>query len=289
MSSSWRKRRPIRDGAGSVAQGDAGASGSQGACPGSPRRRAMTWWDQTVRAAELRHGKNDADLRAPLTGMRAGAPDGRVASPLRPLGMWKRQRTARSPATGCRARPSARSPEGRHRPSPRSSTGPMERAERRKRGTAATRDCAPARQVARPGRTSHRPGAHRRDHALNMGPYIWVHCDSCSPTRSQRDASPCTGRRGTDDHRAIAGEHAARVNDRRVITGILRWDEPERHGPRTTNHNRAVRWRDAALGTIVMIDDSCVGVHLQGTRHQRRPNRSSPRSIQALAASRHMP
>ncbi len=81
-----------------------------------------------------------------------------------------------------------------------------------------------------------------------------------------------------------------RVDDRRVINGIL-WrfrtgspwrDVPERYGPRTTLHNRFVRWRAAGVwdrllaavsetydGDIVMIDSSCVRVHQHGAAAKR--------------------
>jgi transposase len=76
-----------------------------------------------------------------------------------------------------------------------------------------------------------------------------------------------------------------RVDDRRVITGIL-WrsrtgspwhDVPERYGPRTTLYNRFTRWRAAGVwdrildavsaaydGDIVVIDSSCARVHQHG-------------------------
>lgn len=84
-----------------------------------------------------------------------------------------------------------------------------------------------------------------------------------------------------------------RVNDRRVINGIL-WrfrtgapwrDVPERYGPRTTLYNRFVRWRAAGVwdrllaavpavsaacdGDIVMSDSSCVRVHQHGAAVRR--------------------
>ncbi|WP_170219033.1 IS5 family transposase [Xanthobacter autotrophicus] len=83
----------------------------------------------------------------------------------------------------------------------------------------------------------------------------------------------------------------ARVDDRRVINGILRrfrtgapWrDVPERYGPRTTLYNRFVRWRAAGVwdrlleavsaaydGDIVMIDSSCVRVHQHGAAIKKR-------------------
>lgn len=76
-----------------------------------------------------------------------------------------------------------------------------------------------------------------------------------------------------------------RVNDRRVINGILwrfrtgsSWrDVPRRYGPRTTLYNRFSRWRKAGVwdrhlaavsrrydGDLVMIDSSCVRVHQHG-------------------------
>jgi transposase len=76
-----------------------------------------------------------------------------------------------------------------------------------------------------------------------------------------------------------------RVNDRRVLNGIF-WvlrsgapwrDLPKRNGPRTTCHNRFVRWRKAGVwdrlmdaianaqeGKVQMIDTSIVRVHQQG-------------------------
>jgi transposase len=80
------------------------------------------------------------------------------------------------------------------------------------------------------------------------------------------------------DHPAAVAAEVPRVDDRRVINGIL-WrfrtgapwrDVPERYGPRTTLYNRFVRWRAAGVwdrildavskaydGDIVMID-SCL-------------------------------
>ncbi|ESY97722.1 transposase [Mesorhizobium sp. LNHC209A00] len=81
-----------------------------------------------------------------------------------------------------------------------------------------------------------------------------------------------------------------RVDDRRVLNGIF-WvlrsgapwrDLPERYGPRTTCHNRFVRWRKAGVwdrlmanitkahdGTVQMIDTSIVRVHQQGATAKR--------------------
>jgi transposase len=73
-----------------------------------------------------------------------------------------------------------------------------------------------------------------------------------------------------------------RVDDRRVINGILWWfltgsswrDVPEHYGPRTTLYHRFCRWRAPGVwdqlldavskaydSDIVMIDSSCVRVH----------------------------
>jgi len=81
-----------------------------------------------------------------------------------------------------------------------------------------------------------------------------------------------------------------RVNDRRVINGIL-WrfrtgspwaDIPERYGPHTTCYNRFVRWRRAGVwdrlleavsqafdGELVMIDSSSIRVHQHGATLKR--------------------
>jgi transposase len=79
-----------------------------------------------------------------------------------------------------------------------------------------------------------------------------------------------------------------RVDDRRVINGILRRfrtgsskrDVPERYGLRTTLYNRFSPWRKAGVwdrlldavskrydGDIVMIDSSCVRVHRKRCLH----------------------
>lgn len=81
-----------------------------------------------------------------------------------------------------------------------------------------------------------------------------------------------------------------RVNDRRVINGILwclrtgsSWrDVPGRYGPRTTLYNRFYRWRKAGVwdrhlhavsrryeGDLVMIYSSCVRVHQRGADAKR--------------------
>ena len=81
-----------------------------------------------------------------------------------------------------------------------------------------------------------------------------------------------------------------RVNDRRVINGIL-WrlrtgspwaDIPERYGPSKTCYNRFVRWRKAGVwdrlldgiseaydGKIQMIDSSSVRVHQHGANGKK--------------------
>lgn len=81
-----------------------------------------------------------------------------------------------------------------------------------------------------------------------------------------------------------------RVDDRRVINGILWWfrtgspwaDVPERYGPHTTCYNHFVRWRKAGVwdrllaavshafdGGLVMIDSSSIRVHQHGTTLKR--------------------
>jgi transposase len=81
-----------------------------------------------------------------------------------------------------------------------------------------------------------------------------------------------------------------RVDDRRVLNGIF-WvlrsgapwrDLPERYGPRTTCHNRFVRWRKAGVwdrmmdaitaahdGDIQMIDSTSVRAHQQAATAKR--------------------
>lgn len=97
-----------------------------------------------------------------------------------------------------------------------------------------------------------------------------------------------------------------RVDDRRVLNGIFwvlrpgaQWrDLPERYGPRTTCHNRFVRWRKPGVwdrlmdpvtkghdGNAQMIDTSIVRVHQQGAtakRGARSLSRSLPRRAEPM-------
>src|ERR1700732_1667029 len=100
--------------------------------------------------------------------------------------------------------------------------------------------------------------------------------------------------------RAGGGCGVARVDDRRVLTGIF-WrlrtgapwaDIPERYGPHTTCVNRFNRWRKAGVwdrllkavskaydGDIQMIDSSSIRVH----QHAANAKKKTPDPVAGVA------
>jgi transposase len=112
-------------------------------------------------------------------------------------------------------------------------------------------------------------------------------------------------------HQAIPAEQAARrarVNDRRVLNGIL-WvlrsgalwrDLPHSFGPYTTCYNRFVRWRRAGVwahimsalaaahdATVQVIDTSIVRVHQHAACIARNKRQSMGRSRGGLTSKIH--